>query len=375
MMPDLEIDPSIERVIAQGLHFPLGLKPLEQIAPVSGYVVEFESADGGDGDSLSTGDADWEEWPDRFMFDVLLDARRVPAFCKAVFSLFPGRLYPILDILGNDAYREIDPYIAYDLVGVEQFWDAVMRYEKWMFEDGLVGFGAMSTDPFVYAFVDEHKAVTIRVGLDDKERVEKLLAAFDLTEVNEIVGADAVAHEHRSILASVNQPLSSEGNARVSLTPEEIIERLRDDWALQLNIDPTSNTDEDGSPLGRTAWRCVVRASPDEDHRRTYYAEVLLASDSLESAEAMAGDTASANAPEGLSWAHLSVTSSDRLTPELLDKLVNNKAEERRELPSEYTADQIFDLRWYAPSREEVSSASHEPTDAELDEIEESEEL
>lgn len=354
MMPELRIDSSIEREVRSGLHFPLGLKPLDEIHPVPGFVVEFESADGGDADGVSQGDADWEEWPDRFMFDVLLDARRVPAFCKAVFSLFPGRVYPILDILGNDAYREIDPYIAYDLVGVEQFWDAVIRYGQWFFEDGLVGFGAMSTDPFIYAFVDEHKAVTIRVELESKKRVERLLDTFDLKQVEEIVGADAVAHEHRSVLDISPPSEDAEPNSnpplQASFTPEEIIEALRDDWALQLNIDPTLNLDENGESLGRTAWRCVVRASPDENHRRTFYAEALLVTDCLENAEAMATSAATSNAPEDMTWAHMLVTSCDRLTPELLKKLMAIRTESEFEVKKTFEHDELVDLRWYAPA-------------------------
>ena len=94
--------------------------------------------------------------------------------------LLPGRVYPILDILGNDAFREVDPYIAYDPVGVERFLDVLHDHGGWLYEDGLVGFGAMSDSPFIYVYLDEHKIVTVRVESSLKERVEKTLAAFEL---------------------------------------------------------------------------------------------------------------------------------------------------------------------------------------------------
>jgi len=41
MLPELEIDGSIERAVHHGMHVPRGLKPLEAIAPVRGWGVGF----------------------------------------------------------------------------------------------------------------------------------------------------------------------------------------------------------------------------------------------------------------------------------------------------------------------------------------------
>ncbi|MFQ5457704.1 MAG: hypothetical protein ACE5FC_04535, partial [Myxococcota bacterium] len=114
--------------------------------------------------------------------------------------MLPGRIYPILDVLGSDAFREIDPYLAYEPVGVEKFYEGILEMGDWLFEDGMVGFGAMSLSPFIYIFLDEHKIATVRVETSAKERIEKLLAAFDLRPKEEIRGADAAEHEHRSVL-------------------------------------------------------------------------------------------------------------------------------------------------------------------------------
>src|SRR6056297_738833 len=155
------LNPALERVRVNGFAFPLGVYPVEPIAPASGYTADFEPADG---------DEEWEEWPDRYVYEILVSAERLKPLCSALLSLLPGRVYPILDVLGNDAFREIDPYIAYELVGVESLYDGVRWYEPFLFEDGLCGFGAMSEEPFMYFFLDEHKVLTVRVETAQKEQ-------------------------------------------------------------------------------------------------------------------------------------------------------------------------------------------------------------
>lgn len=330
-MARCRIDKSIERVEIDGFAFPLGAYPVEKMSPRPGYTVDFEQADGGETDRAGRGVEDgyapdddfdaedepgefggtaerpgrretgaregadddaggeWEEWPDRYVFDILVSATRVEALCRALFALLPGRVYPILDFLGMDEYREVDPYVSYDLIGLDRFLDATRRYRAFFFEDGLVGFGAMSEEPFIYIFVDEHKIVTVRVETALKERVEAVLQAFDLEEVDEIRGADAATHEHRGVLDAPPD--------RADLrTAEEIVEELRDEWRLVLNIDTSINLDEDGNELGITGWRCVVRyepppppdAPPDAEAPPFRYAEMLLTADCLNMAEDMA---------------------------------------------------------------------------------------
>ncbi|TVQ63251.1 MAG: hypothetical protein EA378_02915 [Phycisphaerales bacterium] len=246
----------MERVKAEGkagaVAFPLGVYPIEPMEPRAGYSVRFEQADGDDDEG------EWEEWPDRYVFEIVCPAPRLPALWRTLASLLPPRVYPILDVMGHDAYREIDPYIAYDLVGLEHLIDGTRRYGPFLFEDGLVGFGAMCDEPFAYIFIDEHKIITVRCEPEDKETFEQALAAFDLEAVPEPLGVDAAAHEHRGVL------LTPEDRPDL-LSAEEIVERLRDLWALTLNIDTETNTDDDGRDLGTTAWRCVVRVRTEED--------------------------------------------------------------------------------------------------------------
>ncbi len=283
-----------------GFSFPLGTYPVESMTPRAGYSVEFEPADG------DNEGGDWEEWPDRYMFDIVISAERLEPLLRSLIGLFPGRVFPILDVLGQDAYREVDPYIAYELVGLDRVTDALRRYRGLFFEDGLIGFGLMTEEPFCYVFVDEHKIVTVRVEPEFKEKVEKVLRAFDLEAMEEPAGADAVSHEHRSVL------VTEEGRSDL-LTLDEIVEFLRDDWRLTLNIDPEQNVDDQGKDLGVTAWRCLVRCLT-EGVDRPRYAEVMLAAGSLRQAEDLALDAVDELRPDDVpAWEEAIVVQSDRV--------------------------------------------------------------
>jgi hypothetical protein len=189
------------------------------------------------------------------VYDILVPATRVEALCRTLLSLLPGRVFPILDFLGQDEWREVDPYVSYDLLGMDRFMETLRRFRGFFYEDGLVGFGAMSEEPFLYVFVDEHKVVTVRVEAQWKEKVEKVLAAFDLEPIEELMSADSATHEHRSVLETSDDRPDL-------LTSDEIVEVLRDEWRLVLNIDPETNLDEDGHDLGITGWRCILRCDP-----------------------------------------------------------------------------------------------------------------
>lgn len=279
-MARCRVDKSIERVQVDGFDFPLGVYPVEECHPVEGYTSSFEPADDGPPSSFSTrspgdggddtlAEGQWEHWPDRYVWDVVVRHSRLEAFTRALFAILPGRFFPILDVLGNDAYREADPYVAYELVGQERFAEGIRRFRGFLYEDGLVGFGAMADEPFYYVFIDEHKIVTIRAEAPLKDRVESVLDAFSLKPVEQLRGADSVTHEHRSVLdAPPDRP--------DLLTPDEIVEELRDLWSLELSIDGDSNLDDAGNPLGVTGWRCLIRII-EQDGRVRYIESFLTA--------------------------------------------------------------------------------------------------
>ncbi|RKZ11532.1 hypothetical protein DRQ53_15920, partial [bacterium] len=120
-MPDCRVDPSLKPVEMGGLLFPLGVYPIEEMTPSPGYSCIFEPADSDEA-------GEWEEWPDRYAFDIVIGADRLEALCTQLFSMLPGRVYPIFDVMGHDAYREIDPYISYELIGFDRFLDGCRRY-------------------------------------------------------------------------------------------------------------------------------------------------------------------------------------------------------------------------------------------------------
>lgn len=312
-MARCRVDPSLERQKVGDFAFPLGVYPVEPMTPKPGYSVDFEPADG------SEGDEDWEEWPDRYMFDVVITAERLEPLCRSLLGIFPGRVFPILDVLGQDAFREVDPYIAYDLVGMDRVADALRRFRGFFYEDGLVGWGVMCEEPFLYMFVDEHKIVTIRAEPALRDRVEKLLKAFDLEPREDPAGADAVSHEHRSVLVS-------EPGRTDLLMVDEIVEYLRDEWRLTLNVDPESNVDEQGRPLGVTAWRCLVRCFAPKSERPKY-AEVLLSASCLREAEDRVLDLVDEiRGPQDPPWEESVVVQADRLDEPGLDELARSLA-------------------------------------------------
>lgn len=322
--PTCEVDPAVVRQEIDGFQFPLGTYPVEPMKPVPGYSEDFEQADGADTEG------DWEEWPDRYVYDVVISADRLAALCRSLFTLLPSRVYPILDVLGQDAYREIDPYISYELVGLDRFLDSINHYRAFLFQDGMCGFGAMCDDPFCYVFVDEHKIVTVRTEPTNKERIEQVFAAFDLTAVAEPAGADAAAHEHRGVLLMTPERPELLG-------PDEVIERLIEEWHLTLNVDTESNLDDEGRDLGLCAWRCVIRH---EHGDQTAYAEVLLGAASYAEAEDQAidavADLASSDDDEDMQ----TLIRADRLTEVSLAALLGQSSAEK---PSEAG---IIRARW-----------------------------
>jgi hypothetical protein len=327
-------DPSIQRVVSGTFQFPLGAYPVEPLTPKAGFSVHFEPADGDDSEG------EWEEWPDRYVYDVVISAERVEPLCRLLFSLLQPRVYPILDVLGHDAYREIDPYISYDLVGQDRFTDAVRRYRDFLFEDGMCGFGAMSEEPFFYIFIDEHKIITLRCEPSIKDKVEKILAAFDLEAVEEPAGADAAAHEHRGVL-------SAPADKPDLLSQEEIVERLKEDWQLLLNVDPDTNVDDEGKEVGKTPWRVIIRCEYEDKQPR--YAEILLDADNLRHAEELAFEAAD-DLGGGLlgeklqggqnpdedepAWEDAIIVAADRVKAEVMEELLAQAAKDVTNKPA-----------------------------------------
>jgi hypothetical protein len=324
-MPSCLTDPSIERKSINGFGFPLGVYPVEPMTPVVGYTAEFEPEDNAEDMG------DWEAWPDQYVFDIVVPAERIEPLWQQLFAMMPGRVFPIIDYIGHDAYREIDPFMAYEPIGKEKVVNALRQYRPFFFEDGMVGFGAVSEEPFFYVFIDEHKIVTVRVEPDYRKKIERLLQAFEIPEIDEPAGADAAAHEHRSIL--VTSPERPE-----LINGDEILERMRDAWRLVLNVDPDTNVDEQGEDLGITPWRCLARFSTDQSPD-DQYAQLILTAENLRRAEDLTQDTVIKEANPDGDWFDVVVISANRITPEqakeLLDAIPKSKTLQKNTLAKE----------------------------------------
>lgn len=265
--------------------------------------MEFEPADGDD--------EEVEEWPDRYVFEAVISAERLPQLFRSMVALLPPRVFPILDVIGYDAYREIDPYISYELIGLDRYLDSVRRFGPMFFEDGWCGIGAMSDSPFLYVFLDEHKVLTVRCTEQHREQVEAVFKAFDLGVVDQPAAADFAAHEHRSVvMASTERP--------ELMHFDEICDTLREDWHLVLNVDPERNLDDNGQELGVTGWRChlVLNFATEP---KSQYAEVMLEAGSLNEADHLAQQAAE-RMLEGIDrmCEDAKVLQADRVTPEEL---------------------------------------------------------
>lgn len=310
-MPRCQAKKSLKRVVLGDFQYPLGVYPIEDATPRPGYTVLFESADG------DNEDGEWEEWPDRYAFDCVISSQRLPALIRALLAIMPGRIYPLLDVLGNDAYREVDPYVSYDLLGQDRFDDSLRRFKDYLLEDGFVGFGAMTEAPFLHLLVDEHKILTFRAETQFKDRVEKILAAFDLEQMEEPLGVDSTGHEHAAVLdMPQDQP--------ELLSAEEIVEVLRDEWGLVINVDPDSNRDDDGEDLGITGWRCIARCQNDDGENRRY-AEFLMTASCLREAEDLALEALEKLKTPKISWDQAGLVVHDRVTAQELDQLLGKQ--------------------------------------------------
>lgn len=328
-------DPNIQRTTVDGFPFPLGVYPVEEMVPQPGYTTDFEPAD------TDEDETDWESWPDRYVYDIVVPSNRLGSLWDQLFALMPGRVFPILDFIGHDAFREVDPYMAYEPVGKERVTDAIRRFRDFFFEDGMVGFGVVSDEPFLYLFVDEHKILTVRAEPDLKPRIEGVLKAFDLEPHDEPAGADAAAHEHRGVLmAPKDRP--------DLLTGEEVVEDLRDRWRLLLNIDPESNVDDDGNDLGFTPWRCIMRCAS-ENSPEDRYAEIVCIADRLRRAEELAMDAGIELLGHPGEWSDVIVVAADRLSQEMLGEALGAAGERNRLPRKRLNAETTLSIRWLEP--------------------------
>jgi hypothetical protein len=331
LRPLCAVDPRLERVVtANGFQFPLGVIPAENAEPREGYRHEFE-----------TGQADW---PDCYLYDVVLSAEKTEPLVRDLLRLAPPRLVPILDVRGDDAYREMDPYLGLEELDREAIATMLTTARAFLFEDGHCGFGVVAEDPLFYIYVDDHKIVTIRCGLTEASEVEEVLEAHGIAGDSEPIGIDSVAHDHLDTLWT-------DDNRTDLLDFYGMLDTLRYEWGLELNIDPETNVDDDGRLLETTAWRVLILLEPTQVLPRwrgpatepskapVKYAELLLAAESLVRVDELVERVAR----ELTNYRLVDLVTADRIRPEELSEALGQETETKE--PCVYAIELIDEPR------------------------------
>lgn len=239
----------LRRASINGYAFPLGIDPHGLGAPEQGFTVSYNQAR--------------DDVPDTYAFHVVVSHERVKALLREAFKLLPEMVYGIVEIGSRDAYRATDVFVGEDPVTREEFLETWEEYEPFLLEDGTIGAGANSEDPFIEVFLDQWKGVSIHVPLHQRDDVEQMLRGFNLDEVPQTWLGSDIDDRRFGEGAEIRQVLDL--NDDYAPDVDELLLELRHAWNLSLNIDPERNEDEEGRLLGVTLWHVVVIGESADD--------------------------------------------------------------------------------------------------------------
>lgn len=238
-MRDFRIRQDIQRAVVGGFAFPLGIEPGEMAPPAQGYTLQYAPGE--------------DEEPDVYTFYVVVSLERLGPIIQEAFRLLPDEVYGIVEIGSRDAYRAVDVYLGKEPTGISEFIETWEHFEPILMEDGSIGAGANSEEPFVEVFLDQWKGLSIIVPPDMQDEVEAMLQKFGLSQVERTWPE---TDENDDGLMQVRPVL--EVTDEYSPDLDELLLQLRHEWRLDLNIDPDTNLDERGRNLGLTLWHAVV---------------------------------------------------------------------------------------------------------------------
>ncbi len=257
----------LDRAVINGFALPLGIAPGDLEAPMSGYTIAYASG--------------VDDEPDTYSFYVVVSHERITTVLHRVFDLLPKQVYGLVEITSRDAYRPIDVFIGREQISLSRFLETWQRCELVLLEEGSIGAGAYSEEPFVEIFLDQWKALSIIVPLAMKEPVELMLQGIDLQEVPETW---KVLGDARALEAAEIRPVLDPADGSPDL--DDLLWQLRNDWRLDLDVDPDNNVDESGRPLGMTLWHAVVSVrEPQEGSPKEADASIWATAGSLSDAE------------------------------------------------------------------------------------------
>jgi hypothetical protein len=247
-MSSYRLRSDLARAVIDGFALPLGIGPDGIKPPMQGYTLTYTSGE--------------DDEPDTYAFHVVVSHERLKPIIDRVFTLLPPEVYAIVEIGSRDAYRNVDVYLGVEPISLEAFRRVWENFEPLLLEDATIAVGANSEDPFIEVFLDQWKSLAIHVPLAMREEVETLLHEFDLEEVPQTWDDD---EEEPLAELSVRPVLAVEHD--VDLDIDDLLMELRQEWALELNIDPDTNVDERGRKLGMTLWHALVIVEEDPDHK------------------------------------------------------------------------------------------------------------
>ncbi|MFM1936431.1 MAG: hypothetical protein RI990_1390 [Planctomycetota bacterium] len=263
-MKSFALRKDLERHRIGRFQLPLGLEPLDLPAPAEGYTVEHVEAS--------------EQAPELLRFYAVVSFERVSALLADLFELLPDEVFPIVEVSSRDAFRTLDVFTAVEPTPIDDFLEDWSEYAPVLMEDGSIGAGAQSDDPWVEVFLDSWKGIEVQVPVELRDDVERILAQHRLEEVLHTWPPEV--DERPEPPLNVREILTLEDRDCPDL--DEILFQIRQAWALELDEDPEENVDESGRRLGRTLWSVVaVVESTDPDVPRAGYAMAWVTAASL----------------------------------------------------------------------------------------------
>jgi hypothetical protein len=243
---------------------PLGVEPGVLPAPTQGYTLKFNQAS--------------DEGPDTYSFDIVISHEKLaPLISDAFEALLPDEVFAIVEVGSRDAYRSTDVFISAEPIPRNEFIDSWRAYEPVLLEDGTIGAGANSEEPYVEVFIDHFKGVFIQVPVDLRDRVEELLRRAGLKEVNE-TWPETVQDVPMDV--TMVRPVIAAGEGEHDIMDELLFE-LRQMWTLDLNIDVERNVDDSGRNLGLTLWYAEALLEHSDDQNLMTHATIWATAGSL----------------------------------------------------------------------------------------------
>lgn len=241
-MTTFRLRTDLRRVWLGDFALPLGIEPVDQQPPTEGYTVIYNSGE--------------EDEPDTYAFHIVVSHDRLRPLIERVFELLPEQVSPIIEIDSYDAYRTVDVHIGREDEPItrDEFLDLWQEFEPVFLEDGAIGAGANSDEPFIEVFIDQWKGVSIHIPLEMRDRVDGMLGDLGLSEVADTwPSGNGREHSYDATIRPVLETSSSEWG-----TLDDLLYELRRQWHLELNIDPEVNLDEAGRELGMTLWNASL---------------------------------------------------------------------------------------------------------------------